>query len=164
MKAKPFKFTTIYQLLNDTVRACINDNIFSQGAALSYYTIFAIAPLFIIALTIPDQVEAEKIVPVIERIAKGIWSQFGATILKEPIIGKIESPENDAWKYLRVEFKIWPDQGSLIETTFRQRLAAAMKTFDTNYADWMVTVTYRTIEKREPAAGIGLDCEQKMPK
>jgi membrane protein len=52
VKTKPLKFTTIYQLLNDTVRACINDNIFSQGAALSYYTIFAIAPLFIIALTI----------------------------------------------------------------------------------------------------------------
>jgi membrane protein len=52
VKTKPLKFTTIYQLLNDTVRACIDDNIVSQGAALSYYTIFAIAPLFIIALTI----------------------------------------------------------------------------------------------------------------
>jgi membrane protein len=46
------KSKIIYQLLNDTVRACINDNIVSQGAALSYYTIFAIAPLFIIALAI----------------------------------------------------------------------------------------------------------------
>lgn len=52
MKPKPSKFKIIYQLLNDTVRACINDDIVSQGAALSYYTIFAIAPLFIIALTI----------------------------------------------------------------------------------------------------------------
>jgi membrane protein len=52
VKTEPLKFTKVYRLLNDTVRACINDNIFSQGAALSYYTIFAIAPLFIIALTI----------------------------------------------------------------------------------------------------------------
>ena len=52
MKTKPSKFKIIYQLLNETVRACINDNIVSQGAALAYYTIFAIAPLFIIALTI----------------------------------------------------------------------------------------------------------------
>jgi membrane protein len=52
VKTQPSKLKTIYQLLNDTVRACINDNIVSQGAALAYYTIFAIAPLFIIALTI----------------------------------------------------------------------------------------------------------------
>jgi membrane protein len=52
VKSKLLKFKTICQLLNDTVRACINGNIVSQGAALSYYTIFAIAPLFIIALAI----------------------------------------------------------------------------------------------------------------
>jgi membrane protein len=46
------KLKNIYQLLYDTVRACINGNIVSEGAALSYYTIFAIAPLFIIALAI----------------------------------------------------------------------------------------------------------------
>jgi len=52
VKTKPLKFKTIYQVFNDTIRACINDNIVAQGAALSYYTIFAIAPLFIIALMI----------------------------------------------------------------------------------------------------------------
>jgi len=31
----------------------------------------------------------------------------------------------------------------LIETTFRQRLVNAVKTLDPDYADWMVTVTYR---------------------
>jgi membrane protein len=52
VKAKLQKFKLIYQLIGDTVRACINGNVVSQGAALSYYTIFAIAPLFIIALAI----------------------------------------------------------------------------------------------------------------
>ena len=52
VKTRLLKFTTIYQLLNETVRACLNSDIVSQGAALSYYTIFAIAPLFIIALKI----------------------------------------------------------------------------------------------------------------
>jgi membrane protein len=42
----------VYELLNDTVRACISGNVVSQGAALSYYTIFAIAPLFVITLAI----------------------------------------------------------------------------------------------------------------
>jgi membrane protein len=52
VKKKLLKFRTIYQLLNETVRACLDGDIVSQGAALSYYTIFAIAPLFIIALTL----------------------------------------------------------------------------------------------------------------
>jgi membrane protein len=52
MKTMLRKFKTVYQLLNDTVRVCISGNIVTQGAALSYYTIFAIAPLFVIALAI----------------------------------------------------------------------------------------------------------------
>jgi membrane protein len=41
-----------YGLVADAASACIADNVFAQGAALAYYTIFAIAPLFIIALAI----------------------------------------------------------------------------------------------------------------
>jgi membrane protein len=52
VKAKLLTFKKIYHLLNDTVRACLNGDLPSQGAALSYYTIFAIAPLFIITLAI----------------------------------------------------------------------------------------------------------------
>jgi membrane protein len=52
VKATLRKFKMVYELLNDTVRACISGNVVSQGAALSYYTIFAIAPLFVIALAI----------------------------------------------------------------------------------------------------------------
>jgi len=107
-------------------------------------------------IEVPAQAEVEKVVPMVERIAKGMWGQFGATILTEPVIGKIESLETGGWNYLRVEFKIWPGQGSLIENTFRQKISAAMKVFDPNYADWMANVTYRTIQKREPSVSISL--------
>ena len=52
MKAALRKITILYQLVSDTIRACIDGDAVSQGAALSYYTFFAIAPLFIIALAI----------------------------------------------------------------------------------------------------------------
>jgi membrane protein len=52
VKARLKKFKLIYQLLSDTIRACIKGQVVSEGAALSYYTVFAIAPLFIIALAI----------------------------------------------------------------------------------------------------------------
>lgn len=52
MKTTLRKFKLVYELLNDTIRTCIDGDVISQGAALSYYTVFAIAPLFIIALAI----------------------------------------------------------------------------------------------------------------
>jgi hypothetical protein len=30
------------------------------------------------------------------------------------------------WDFVRVHFKIWPGQGNLIETTFRQQIVSAM--------------------------------------
>jgi membrane protein len=52
VKTKQPGFKATYRLLNDTVRACISGDTVAQGAALSYYTFFAIAPLFIIVLGI----------------------------------------------------------------------------------------------------------------
>ena len=72
-----------------------------------------------------------------------MWAQFGAIILSEPVIGEAETPPGGGWSFLRVHFKIWPGQGSLIETTFRQQVVTAMKVFDPGYADWQVPVTYR---------------------
>ena len=46
------KFKLVYQLIRATISECIDGDVVTQGAALSYYTIFAIAPLFVIALWI----------------------------------------------------------------------------------------------------------------
>ena len=60
-------------------------------------------------------------------------------------MGPVETAEGGGWDFVRVHFKIWPGQGSLIETTFRQQMVSAMKAFDPNYADWQVPVTYRAM-------------------
>jgi membrane protein len=52
MRKKFQKFKAIYRLLEETTRVFVKADIVSQGAALSYYTFFAIAPLFVIALAI----------------------------------------------------------------------------------------------------------------
>jgi membrane protein len=46
------KYRAIYELLRDTVYACVAGDFLSHGAALAYYTVFAIAPMFVIALAI----------------------------------------------------------------------------------------------------------------
>jgi membrane protein len=60
MKAMVATLKTVGRLLYDTVRGCINAGVVSQGAALAYYTIFAIAPLFVIALAIAGFCFGEK--------------------------------------------------------------------------------------------------------
>ena len=91
--------------------------------------------------------------------------------LREPanvrngIVGDIETAQGGAWCFLRVQFKIWPGQGGLIETTFRQHLVSAMKAFDPQYADWQVAVTYRAVSdaearaSRTPPSGAGRNGE-----
>ena len=98
---------------------------------------------------IPIGVDQPKVAQIVENIAVGMWAQFGAIILAEPIIGKVETAEGGSWNFVRVHFKIWPGQGSLIETTFRQEVVKAMRALDPKYADWQVPVTYRagTISK-----------------
>jgi small conductance mechanosensitive channel len=92
---------------------------------------------------IPIGADQQQVAQTVENIAVGMWTQFGAIILAEPIIGKVETAPGGSWNFVRVHFKIWPGQGSLIENTFRQEVVKAMKAFDPKYADWQVPVTYR---------------------
>jgi membrane protein len=48
-KTKP---KAIFQLLSETATACLQHNVPRLGAALAYYTLFAIAPLFVIVLAV----------------------------------------------------------------------------------------------------------------
>jgi membrane protein len=51
-KLKGRKLHSIYELARDSAYACVQGNLFTHGAALAYYTVFAIAPMFVIALAI----------------------------------------------------------------------------------------------------------------
>jgi small conductance mechanosensitive channel len=90
-------------------------------------------------------VDRDRAVQAIGNTAKGMWAQFGAIILSEPLIGPVETTPGGGWDFVRVHFKIWPGQGNLVETTFRQQIVSAMKTFNPNYAEWQVPVTYRAM-------------------
>jgi len=70
-------------------------------------------------------------------------AQFGAIILGEPVIGKVEAEPGRGWSYFRVHFRIWPGQGGLIESIFWQEAVRAMKALDPTYADWQVPATNR---------------------
>ena len=132
------RFTTLRNFYNQIVfipnRTIANVSRFPHGGVYAYADI-----------QIPAGADREKAAQTIANVARGMWRQFGAIILSEPVIGPVETAAGGGWDFLRVHFKIWPGQGSLIETTFRQQMVSAMKTFDANYADWQVPVTYRAM-------------------
>lgn len=79
----------------------------------------------------------------IESTAEAMRSQHGSIILERPENLGVKTADGGAWRYLRVKLSLWPGQGALIEGPFRQRVISAMRKVDPDYADWMVTVTYR---------------------
>jgi small conductance mechanosensitive channel len=98
---------------------------------------------------IPPGADSQKAGETIGNIARGMWGQFGAIILSEPVVGSVDTMAG-GWDFVRVQFKIWPGQGNLIETTFRQQVVSAMKAFQASYADWQVPVTYRAMTVSKP--------------
>lgn len=132
------RFTTLRNFFNQVVfipnRTIANVSRFPHGGVYAYADI-----------QMPTGVEKEKAAMAIQNVARGMWGQFGAIILSEPEIGPVETAQGGSWRFVRVHFKIWPGQGGLIETTFRQQIVTTMRAFQPDYADWQVPVTYRTI-------------------
>lgn len=121
-----------------------NQEVFVPNRTIANVARFPFGGIYAYAdVQIPSAADQQKIKGVVGQIAKGMWGQFNEIILGEPEILEIQTTPATPWKSFRVRFKIWPGQGALIETTFRQQITAAMKAFDPNYADWMVPVTYR---------------------
>lgn len=132
------RFTTLRNFYNQVVfipnRTIANVSRFPNGGVFAYADI-----------QIPTGANQEQALQTLANVVKGMWMQFGAIILSEPVIGPLETATGGGWEYIRVHFKIWPGQGNLIETTFRQQIVSAMKAFSPTYADWQVPVTYRAM-------------------
>lgn len=139
------RFTEIRNFFNQQVflanRNIANIARFPRGGIHAY-----------VDIRVPSKADRPKVVEAVKQTAKSMWAQFSAIIMREPEIsdGPVSNPENR--DFLRVEFKIWPGQGALIETTFRQRLVETMKQFDPGYADWMIVITYRSTASSEKSS------------
>lgn len=86
-------------------------------------------------------------------IMKGTHEQFAGILMTEPsnegrqILGS-------GREILRIKFRIWPNRGQPIESSFVQELTAELKHRDPDYQPWMISVTYE-VEKRSQPATLG---------
>ena len=91
---------------------------------------------------VPENADQAQVLSTIKNIAAGMHSQFGAIILKEPVVDNLRKA-SASWGYFRVHFKIWPGQGALIESTFKHQVVCALRLINPCYEEWQVPVTYR---------------------
>jgi hypothetical protein len=131
------RFTKVINFYNQEIfvpnRNIINVSRYPHGGILAYADI-----------QIPAKADQNAVVATIQNITKGFWDQFSAIVLTEPVFSKIRSTPGN-WNYVRVMFKIWPGQNSVIESVFVSQMVNAMKTFDPGYANWQVVITYRAM-------------------
>jgi len=128
-----------------------NQQVFIPNRTIANVSRFPHGGIFVYAdVQIPTDLAPEKAVQIVASLAQGMWRQFGGIILSEPVVGGVERPPDAGWEFIRVHFTVWPGQGDLIETTFRQQMVDAMKPFNAVYADWQVPVTYRAMNVTKP--------------
>ena len=91
----------------------------------------------------------EKMIAVTEELMLATYQQFPGILLTEP---SVEGRRQVAGgkDFLRVKFRIWPNRGQPIETTFAAELLARLKGFDSAYQNWMIAVYYEVEEKHVP--------------
>lgn len=130
------RFTTLVNLLDQKVyvpnRNIGQINRYRNGYIRAYADI-----------QVPEGLDEDTLMALVTPLADGMHAQYGAIVLTPPEVMGLHRADPGGWRYLRLKFRLWPGQGVLIETTFRQRALAALRTHTADYADWMITITYR---------------------
>jgi moderate conductance mechanosensitive channel len=134
------RFTTLSNFLGQTIFVP-NRNIavvgrFRRGVVRAYMDV-----------QVPAAEDGEALARDLRQLAGGLRAQHAA-VLSEPEVLGVRPAGPGGWRFVRIKFRMWPGQQAVVETIFRQRVLAFMRSRDEQYADWMVAVSYRAVEPR----------------
>jgi small conductance mechanosensitive channel len=83
------------------------------------------------------------------RLMSSFARQFPGVLVREPdVVGRQRLDSGK--EFLRLKFRVWPNRGGPIETTFKQELEAELKRDYPEYQSWMISIAYE-VEARETA-------------
>ncbi|MDH3379336.1 MAG: mechanosensitive ion channel family protein [Gammaproteobacteria bacterium] len=81
------------------------------------------------------------------RLMQATHEQFPGILMTGPSSeGRIHLSSGK--EFLRIKFRIWPNRGQPIETTYCQELTAALKSADPDYQTWMISIHYEVEAKK----------------
>lgn len=104
---------------------------------------------FVDVTLIGDAASRQRMQAATGRMMSSFAREFPGLCAREPAI--VGRQRLDSGKeFLRLKFRIWPNRGGPIETTFRQELEAELARENADYKPWMIAVTYE-IEARTTA-------------
>ncbi len=83
-------------------------------------------------------------------LMQAAYQQFPGILMTEPSNEGRQSLGSGK-EILRLKFRIWPNRGQPIESSFVQELTAELRRTDPDYQPWMIAVTYE-VEKRQRMA------------
>ncbi len=130
------RFTIIVNFENQRIhipnRSITQINRFRGGAVRVY-----------LDLQIPDGIKPEPMTELIFPVIMGMYSQHPSIILSKPEFFNPMKAELGDWNYQRIKLRIWPGQGTLIETVLKERILAVIKEREPDYCEWMINITYR---------------------
>lgn len=94
-----------------------------------------------------DETARENVEESALRLMRSITAQFAGILMTDP------SPEGriilqSEKEILRIKFRIWPNRGQPIETTFVQELTAELRKTDPDFQPWMIAIFYEVEKKR----------------
>lgn len=130
------RFTTLSNFIGQTVYIP-NRNIgliarFRRGAVRAF-----------IDIQVTGRMDVDELVDRVSRVMRGVRAQQPAILLTEPeVLGPFAAEPGD-WQFIRVKLRVWPGQAAFLEGPLRQRLLAALRSLDPDYADWMATLSFR---------------------
>jgi small conductance mechanosensitive channel len=95
-----------------------------------------------------DTETAQRMEEAVRRIVTATGEQFAGILRTEPDYEGIQTTASQR-RFLRIKFRVWPGRGGPIETAFKQEAVQALKVIDSNYADWMISITYEVERKSQ---------------
>jgi moderate conductance mechanosensitive channel len=104
---------------------------------------------FVDVTLLGDAASRQRMQAAAVRMMSSFAREFPGLCVREPAI--VGRQRLDSGKeFLRLKFRIWPNRGAPIETTFRQELEAELARENADYKQWMISVTYE-LEARTAA-------------
>ena len=95
-------------------------------------------------IPLPQEIDEKETCQTIHAIARGMHKQHKPIIIEPPELFDVrEALEKGQWRFIRVKFKLWPGQTKIVEETFKERVIQLLKQTSSEYAAWMITVTYK---------------------
>ncbi len=93
-------------------------------------------------IQLPERIHREAVFELVKKVVKGTYKQNRHIILQDPDISKILQNETGGWYYIILQFRVWPGEENIIETTLKHRLISHLKEHDNQFSDWMISVTH----------------------